>query len=490
MWRWTLGLLVVLGVWALNTQNHQFHWGYHNDESSKVRQIQSGERNLRHPPLMLEVVDLGMMVKGGRENPQRVVEMGRILSALYMALALALLVDWAWVRVHPLAALGLAMVLPFHAGLFEVGHYFKEDALFLLGIAAALRALDFWLSAPGVWSAVLLGLSLALLGGGKYIGWIMVGCVAVEIGRQAAQSKRSLRWVGLSFLLATLAIYLPVLVHLERWGVFFKEEVTFLLGGDYGAGLATPHGVYWKLLCDDFSLIMLVIGLGTFALGAWSRRLPGAWLMPLVCILSLSALAFTSKYSERYLLPVQMLAMVIMVSGPVLLCHEGLRRVGLRSVISQVLLLGATCFFSAILMKDNLGDFRERWQGFQTDSRLKLFTFIRQHLTPGEVQLAQDTMVQFEDPAYLDGMKHSYFVADLGSLEELKAQGFTHLLLSYDVYHRYVDQSQLLLGQAEEGYWKRSEFYREALARGRVLWSAWARNPKALHPGLSLVELP
>ncbi|MDR2463671.1 MAG: hypothetical protein LBD30_07835, partial [Verrucomicrobiales bacterium] len=81
--RLTFGLaaawLAVL-LWAGLPQIH-FGWGYHNDEPTKVLQILDNAWNLRHPPLMLELVDA--VARALRlADGQDIAVCGRLLSLL------------------------------------------------------------------------------------------------------------------------------------------------------------------------------------------------------------------------------------------------------------------------------------------------------------------------------------------------------------------------------------------------------------------------
>jgi len=486
--RIVLFLTVVAVVVGMNYGQLDFAWWYHNDEPSKVQQIQSGERNLRHPPLMLSVTDLLAKISGAGEDAQAVVKLGRMLSTVSMALALALMVDWAFVMVGPGAALLLAVVFPFQPELFEVGHYFKEDALFILGIALSLRSLAFWVQKPGNPAAVCLGVSLAVLAGGKYVGWFLIALILLQallVGRNFRSAVGTLLMV---FLAVVLVIYWPAFVRMNIFKLFLADEISLLFAGDYGTGLAVPHGTYWRKLSGAYSQALVLVGATCYIVAVIRKRATGFWIMPVSCMVTMLCLAWTSKYSDRYLLPVLLMGMVILVCGPVMLVRSFVEnRVSGTWKSALPFLAGGAA--AAVLFILQYGNFQSVSSGFKTDSRQELIGWIKTHLDAGKVILAEDELAKISDPLLYDRMWRAYFVADLGSPSELKAQGVTHVVVSYDVYHRFVDANVVRGGAGAGLFLKRRHFYREILGEGKILWSRKAIDPKALHPGLTLVEL-
>jgi len=486
--RGLLLLILFVTVLRLDTLHNDFHWGYHNDEPSKVDQVKTGERNLRHPPLMLTLTNFVVNVGGFSNESQRIVEVGRFLSALSMGLALVLMADLLWVRIHPMAALGWACVAPFHAGFFEVGHYFKEDSFFLLGIALVLRCSDFFLSKQSLAGALGLGLALAFLAGTKYVGWLLVFFVVLQLLLfSQASTTLKVKCLG-AFTLGLILVYGPALTRLDILQLFLKDEAGLLLSGDYGAGWQVPHGLYWKQLVDDFSLPLIVVGLSSYMVGVVILKIRGYWLMPSVILTTMFLLAWTSKYSERYLLPVLLMVMAMIIAGPVLMVLVIFKK--WPQLKFKSLALGLAVFVpSLFLFKDNVSDFTQCYEGFQKDSRKELVQWVKTNLKSEQVVLAQDTLAKFYEPELSKKVWSSYFVADLGTWEELRALGVTHVIISFDVYHRYVNLKRQMKQQESAEFVRRRQFYLKALSEGRVLWSSPNHNPKALHPGLKLIAL-
>jgi 4-amino-4-deoxy-L-arabinose transferase-like glycosyltransferase len=483
-------LFVFLLLLYFYTRGNEFSWKYHNDEFSKVTQVLSGERNLRHPPLMLTMVSVGVQAGWVEEEPQQVVQAGRFLSALYLALAFVLVVDWAWAMLGPAAAVTLAVVLGCQAGFYEIAHYFKEDALLLFGLALFFCGYTAFLSNPSRWNAGILGLALAVLVGSKYVAWLMVLLVLGQMFFGRKKRHFFFKTFALFFGVGVLFVYWPALAQINTQIFFLKEEVRNLWAGDYGAGLATPHGVYFFELNKIIPWFVLLPGLACFVWGVHAQRLRGWLWIPITGLLLMGALAWTSKYSDRYLLPVLYLSIVMVVLGPFLLLQAGFGAV--KQVRNKFLWSGVlSLILGGSFLLHHGSSLRERQESFQEDSRKELLAWMYAHLDPAQMVLAQDRFAKIHDPAFPCEFWSSIFVADWGSLAEQQARGITHWIISYDVYHRYVDERNQPSGKGEEElFLRRQAFYQGLLKSGKILWLSPGRDPKALHPGLALVTMP
>lgn len=485
-----LAILFVL-VLFLNTQNNQFNWAYHNDEPSKVDQIQTGERNLRHPPLMLTLTSVAVHTFSLQDNAQAIAETGRWLSALCMALALVLLAKFLWSYVHPTAAIAWAGVAPFQADLFEVGHYFKEDAIFLLGLAWVLNSFFCYIKKQTIYSAIILGLALAFAAGTKYVGALLLIPVAIYIFLNYRNDSVFKRLIVMAFLGGLVVIFAPALVRLTTWSLFLKEETSLLFTGDYGTGLAVPHYLYFKQLGDIFSWPLICIGSGLFLVGSFFLKKKGFWIFPVVVLATLMLLAFTSKYSERYLLPVTFMVLMMLISGP-LLALKALLRGRWEGRHRNLICSLVSILTAAIVLSILYPNFQQRWHSFQADSRKELSNWVKINLASlpkSDLKIAQDTLAKFYEPDLSASIWESYFVADLGSIKDLQTKGITHVIISFDVYHRYVDQNTFQSESKQSEYQRRAQFYQTLLREGKILWSSEPRNPKALHPGLKLIDI-
>ncbi len=466
----------------LYTRDNHFSWLYHNDESSKVSQVTDARRNFNHPPLMLTLADGVARLTGRNADPQAVVQVGRTLSALYLALANALLVDLAVVWAGTITGVALGAVLLVQPDLYEIGHYFKEDTLLLLGLSASFWALAFFGAESGRRRAVLLGVALALLAGSKYVGWFWV----MLLGGQAVvwswrECRTVLAWIVGLFGVLVVGIYWPVL---QNWNVAREAgtlEVTLLLAGDYGSGHAIPHALYWRELGQSIPWLLLALGCLGFVLAGRERRPPGSLWMLSSSVILLIALSWTAKYSDRYELPIFYLMSFVVVTGAALPWP----RSGSRRWLTWLPQAGAVIVAAWLVWRAEPEAARRAW-GFRFDSRAVVREHLAQHYR-GTLVLAQDEWARVDVEPRTGRSLSSWFVADLGSLDELRRHGVTHVLVSFDVNHRFLDDSVAQFAQAD--FERRREFYRQLFREGRVELFLPSHQPKALQPGLTLVDI-
>lgn len=464
------------------TRDNHFSWLYHNDESSKVSQVMDAKRNFNHPPLMLTVADEVARLSGNHADPQAVVQVGRTLSALYLALANALLVDLAVVWCGTLTGAALGLVLLVQPDLYEIGHYFKEDTLLLLGLSASFWSLAFFGAEPSRRRAVLLGVSLAVLAGSKYVGWFWV----VPLGVQAVVwgwrvRRRELGWLVGAFVVVTAWMYWPAL---RNWSVAREAgllEITLLLAGDYGTGRAVPHALYWGELAQSIPWVILFLGCLGFVLAGRERRPPGSLWMLISSVAMIIALSWTAKFSDRYELPVNYLMSFVVVTGAVLAWP----RSGSRRWLTWLPQAGAVVVAIWIGWRLEPEAARRMW-GFRFDSRAQMQQILQTSYR-GNLFLVQDEWARVEVAPQTGRSLSSWFVADLGSLDELRRQGVTHVLVSFDVNHRFLDDSVAQFDQQD--FTRRREFYRQLFREGRVEHYLPSHAPKALQPGLTLVDI-
>lgn len=469
-------------AYFLHREGADFPWNYHNDEPSKVRQVLEGWRNYRHPPLMLDVVVLAEALVPGELGPQQVVEWGRTASAAYGAGAVALMADAAWMAGGPWAGLALGVILLTHGPSYEMAHYFKEDALFLLGLALMLHALVGWRTRGGLgWCAAWLLSSWVLLGA-KWIGWIAwLGSLpwAWQGLRLLPRSRRTL--LALVFAAPVLLSGLRYLVHWEVFALTGWEEWEALRQGDYAAGVKVPHGRYAELLGAMWPWRLLVVAAGTAVFAAWRGWLPGGGWCAWNVLIGWVALAWTAKFSERYLVPVAWLLAWLVCVGPVILAERlRLPRPGaIQPVLAVLIALALVC--------GQWADFHIRREGFAVDSRALLQEWMaRQDTASWRLAREQSTQVRLPGGQVEE---ESFFAADLGPLHELRGRGITHVAVSYDVYHRYVDGSVDPALQIHPVFARRAAFYQTLFREGKVVWAMPNRHPKPLHPGITLVDI-
>lgn len=473
---WAVFLLVVAVV--LGTEHNGFPWYYHNDEPSKVRQVMEGWRNMRHPPLMVEVVSAVCHLTGRAGEAQEVVMVGRVLSAFYVAGGVALLADAAWLLGGPVAGMAAGVLLLAFGPSYEAAHYFKEDALLLLGLGMACHAQVCVMRGGGRGAGLWWVLACAVLMSGKWVGWLWAVAGWLFIWRKLGEDRLLRLWclVGLVGLVAVL-IGWRVAVEWRIWLSSSEEEVRLLWSGDYRSGMEVPHRRYVDLLGWQTGWNLAVfVWMGALATGFW-RRCPVMVWTAVCAAVTLVGLSWMGKYSERYLMPISWWVIWWAVVVPcVLLAGERLRWMG----------WGVALVLMGWLWNQHAEDFSARRKGFAHDSRAALQKWLEEQCT-ADWKLARESLSGVTLPGGR-WQEEAFFAADLGTVDELIQRGITHVLISYDVHHRFVDGSTAPQHRDVE-FHRRERFYRDLLQRGKVVWESPAQNPKPLHPGLRLIGL-
>jgi 4-amino-4-deoxy-L-arabinose transferase-like glycosyltransferase len=477
---------------ALCVPQIQSNWGYHNDEPTKVIQILDGVWNLRHPPLMLGLVDM-LSKLAGWTDAQQVAVCGRLLSAVSVGIAVACCMLIAALRAGTMAGLGTGVILLFQPYLFEIGHYFKEDSVFLAGLMAALLAMFCCEQSRGRWPEVFLAVALALTVSAKYIGWCLLPPLLLfcRLNRKKYAGRAAHYWLwplAVSALLI-LALNAPLLANWHGFREALGDEIYRLEKGDYGMNAAHSMAFnYLALLAIQVPppLLSGYLFYLCYRLARYRSTGPAEWIFLGLPLLALALLALTEKYSERYVLPLLVLTYtagfygVLAAAGELL--KERQRILPLKAALA-VLMAASSCVFT-------FGNWSKIYRGFQHDSRAELTAWIRGNL-PADAMIAEDSYAKI-NPYDLQErvLINNFFVADIGSIEELKRMGVTHVIISYDVYHRFVDGSVKPPPNQRDDFQRRKLFYETARKERKVLWQDVNANPKALHPGLMLIELP
>jgi 4-amino-4-deoxy-L-arabinose transferase-like glycosyltransferase len=317
-------LLVAISIVA-TLSAIDFPLGTLGDEHAKVEAVTTGRTNYFHPLLMIELAQAASLIVQP-QDPQSVVELGRLCGALAggllvfatFRLARLVLPDLAALAAAAMAATPLVTV---HARIF------KEDIFLAPLVVLALATLIRLLQAPTPRRAVLLGVFIGLAAGAKYIGALMlpfavVAIVLVPTPGPPRRLVRALTVAGMA--IATfLVVELPALRHLARFshGMTFEFDHS-LKGHDVPLPLNLTWGVFHlsESLWPNLGVPLLVLGLIGLAaplIAPRERR------MPLVLIASFSVFWYAvheasplKPYPDfaRYMLPLAPLLAILATS--------------------------------------------------------------------------------------------------------------------------------------------------------------------------------
>ncbi|MFQ3577722.1 MAG: glycosyltransferase family 39 protein [Verrucomicrobiia bacterium] len=464
-----------------------FPYTYQNDEPSKVEQIQGGYRNLRHPVLMLTIVDALTRLSNTTDQGQRIADIGRTLSAVSVAFAIGALAFCLTASIglwSGLAAIAMALVQPL---LYETTCYFKEDGLHIATLtlcAAAFTIVSRWQrSFESPQAGFLIGLAAGLALSARYYVWVVALVVVVFL-----LATRRATWLntGLPSVVALglfAALHVPWLMQPTSTPGEVAREVSWLLHGHYHVGYTVPHNLYVRQYLE--SSAPLYAGLLLAGILVWwqSKIRPALAAIVLVCMY-VAFLSFSSKYAERYFLPILLVLIAAQASGWSAIMNL------LQSAFPKTKTLAsfAAALLVALPIYVQNREVSQLKQLFARDSRQELARWIENNLPP-DVQIAEDSQAQLRNwhPALVT--RHAHFVTDLGSPEEMIAAGFTHIIMCYDRHHRYTGVGRRILDPQDKESAARKERYLRLLNDFPMIWQSESVNPKALHPGLQVVAL-
>jgi hypothetical protein len=485
---WAVALFAI--CYVVNTRHNRFPWYYHPDEPGKVEQVMEGNWNLHHPLLLLGTTKVFVSATGASANEQAIVEVGRNLSAAFMAgaiVALSLLA-FAW-RGWP-AALLTGALLATHHQLYELSHYLKEDSALLFGISLTLLATWLYGERPTAARAAFLGIACALATSGKYIGAMtLVLALPMLIIRRAERPGAAWATFIVSLLLTLAAVNFPLFGEMQTFRDSFSREMKLVTEGQADSTQSVPHSEYWTIFRDNTTPLIWV-ALLVFLIARWRerRQLRSAeWLIIALPFVYTIALSFSPKTNDRYFLPAT--AIFTLLAG---LAIADLPR---KWAIPAAALLLAGQFPS--WSKSRPG-WLEYERAFQRDDTAEMIDFLRSEV-PANAVILKDNRIALPDP---ERKKHAarlgvipqkviaeHYAADFAKLDELAAKGVTHVTVSESDYGRYFRKSLKPQKGAELKFAESRNFYERLRSEAELLWERKRGTVIYLHPGIEIYRL-
>ncbi len=488
-WTWIFaGLFTLVGLF-LFTRHADFPYLYHTDEPSKIGQIIDHDYNFHHPLLLLRSTEALVGMTSTPLQPQPVVEKGRLASAIFAALGTGFTVMLASRLAGRVAGVFAGILVLTHPVLFELSHYMKEDCALLVGIAATLAGLVHYASRPSLGRAVLVGVAAGLALSGKYLGCTVAIFALVALAWNPA--GKSPRWLAAVVAVAGMAgcfaaINYPALQDTEK----AKSSLTQELEKVEKRAEERPEPIRFKHLSKLGTTLSvpLLIGLAYWFGRRWRlrRHEPLIWrAVGMFLIAYFLIVSLAPKTKDRYLLPVYIVACALGSVGVVEWYRHYRKH---RSPYTRG--LPRTVAIAAIVW--HLPAFADTYSAFKRDDRRELAEFIRITIPP-DAGIAQDVRVllarakaaglpAFSLPNPLLVPPDRY-VADLGSIEDLRARGITHVAVCEADYHNAFKDS----GNPKMA--ERSRWYAELFRNHSEVWQRKVGDIAYLQPGLRLYRI-
>jgi hypothetical protein len=485
---WAVALFAV--CYLLNTRHNRFPWYYHPDEPGKVEQVMEGKRNLHHPLLLLGTTKVLVNATGADANEQAIVEIGRNLSAAFIAgaiVALSLLA-FAW-RSWPAAFLTGALLATHHQ-LYELSHYFKEDSALLFGISITLLATWLYDERPTATRAAFLGVACALATSGKYIGAMtLVLALPMLVIRKAQRPGVAWATFAAGLLLAIVAVNFPLFGEMQTFRDSFSREMKLVTEGQADSTQSVPHSEYWTIFRDNTTPIIWG-ALLLFLISRWRERQhlrAAEWLIIALPFVYTIALSFSPKTNDRYFLPAT--ATFTLLAGLAITVPPR------KWAIPAAVLLLAGQFPS--WSKSRPG-WLEYERAFQRDDTAEMIDFLRKEV-PANAVILKDNRIALPDP---ERKKHAArlgvipqkviaerYAADFAKFDDLNAKGVTHVIVSEQDYGRYFRKSLKPQKGAELKFAESRNFYERLRTEAELLWERKRGTVIYLHPGIEIYRL-
>jgi len=491
---------VVFGVlsFLLGIQENGFPYYYHIDEPTKTAQLVEGYRNFNHPLLLLTVSDLVASVSGLERTHQNMALVGRTVSALFTALAVAMMTLLAYWKGDRIAALCAGFFLAGHWDLFEKAHYLKEDPALCFGFAATFLALANYRRHQTVSAAVFLGAGVGLAASGKYLGIVALPFALPVFFLYSGRRWRDLGIFFVGFLFTLAVVNYPVLTPggIAQFRESLGVETSKATRGTWAEPTGYNWGFFERILYVSRAHMLVFFGWAYVIMLGKNRRETRYvdWVIALFPFLLAGLLGFSTKTSGRYFLPAVMV--VCFVSG-----------LGLASLLRGLVASGwrfrkvVVVFLILVAVGGSAERFNRYYQGFYKDPRAEMATFVRDGLPAGSV-VVQGYGVHLPDP----GLPRYREVAeklslgkkilspshppDLGTLDELRAKGVTHVAVTGQNYERYLNAGgrKPKKGRAER-YYHRQKFYKALFGDCKLVWEREADRVGTHNPPLRIYAI-
>jgi 4-amino-4-deoxy-L-arabinose transferase-like glycosyltransferase len=489
-----MALLFVATLW-LDSRANGFPFFYHPDEPDKVDQLITGKWNFHHPLLMLGSAELVKKALGVPDEEQRLVVMGRWCSAAYVAAGVTCFAMLAW-RVRGWGAFWMVgLLLVTQHQLYELAHYFKEDASFFFAIAVALLALESHHRKAGAVSALLLGAACGLCISAKYLGAIMIVPAAViMIAAQRGKRIGAMQWpllvVGIAA--AVAVINFPVFANFDVFVHSFGRESKLVEEGQQGytGGQVALFEYLHMLVYNTTPVILLLIAMEIVA--RRGKRDAFEWTMTIFPFAFIALLSCSTKTNDRYFLPITGMLHYLAGLGIVdwAAAFSPMWQLRLRKWMAPAL--------AVLALVANGFTIWPYVTAFAHDDRTEMLAWVRANV-PANATIAGEDRADLptaDRPERLAVqpllsqrvVQAKRYMADLADTPEaLAATGVDYIVISESDYGVFFRKAAG--GHLSESFQKKRAFYDSLFKDYKPLWARERGTGIYLHPGLMVYRI-
>jgi hypothetical protein len=369
-------------------------------------------------------------------------------------------------------------------------------------LAQAFIAAHVWRRRPGKRSLRFLAIACGLAAAGKYLGIVaLFFALPIVIWHKAADaflpSKARLKSFAIVFAVTFLICNFPMF----GWQVSnpfksIRNEMDGVAGGHRGLTRKVPHAEYLHSLKSKVPPVMAVLAAiyAVALLATARRRTPAEWITLLFPLAYLAMISCSPKIAERYLLPVSAMVPLLAALGA---GEIGRAFHSPKILVRNVIGCGVSAALLGWMTYAEWPAFHRSWDGFQHDDPTDVANWIKANLPP-TAAIAEDHRVNLS-PTKADGwskdarvpqrVKDASFAPELGSLDDLRAEGVEYVAVCRQNYGRFFNDEKKPQVSVKSDYKKQRDFYVRLFDEGELI-KEWPKGPVLyLQPGIRLYKI-
>jgi len=478
-------LLFILSMY-LFTKDNNFPMSFHPDEPMKARQIQ-GKKNFRfsHPLLLLGSVKLAMI---GKHHPsaEKVVRVGRDVSAFFAALSVVFLAAAAFSIYGFGAGLAVGIACMLCSALLMYAHYLKEDTALMAGLALAFLAVAVHERRPSTRTIALLSLGFAMATSGKMIGLVSILLILPALLLVPMPMPRAKRiFLFLAFCIPPFLLFNYLAIGSGSAFVHgLTKEAQHIATDHYGLAARKLSTFYlWRAWQEIPLPVLLIAGVSAFFFAMRWKLTPLLVRSILLFIPAYTILLSLSPVQmDRYLLPVVVMIHALAGLGIVQWGKAGLA----RKNAAALALLGAVCIWAiaALILQVTYN-----YEGIRNDSRFALREWAMKNI-PASAKVLYESRsgMILEKEKEKSPYPFALVEADdapfqVKNLSFARANGISHIIVCSLRYDRYFDPNFYAIpGPEGAAVLQQRAFYDDLFQHGTLLWE---KRPSHIIPGFT-----
>jgi hypothetical protein len=457
-WPWIIALLYFFVCFIWFGRDLNFSGYAHPDERNKINQIIKSDYNFNHPLLMLNSARVVSVMLGKEKSFEDVKIISRFVSVFYASLAVGILVLATGRLYGRFVGISVGLFLMSNPILFELAHYFKEDATVLFGISLTILAMVGYSFRPGLLMIILCGVSAGLAFSGKYAGVIILPFAAYVVLVNSNHKFRDAVFFFTSFAIVFIVVNAPAVLALNQAVGSLDREVIRLTGADQEVKRNIPHGIYTKRYSESSTVVLfllLIIYFLGIAINGFKLK-PVEWAITVFPVFYFLILCFIPVTSNRYFLP----------CGVLLACLSAIGLVNFSKWRYGMWFSGLLVFISLALSFPKIAKVN---RGFSFDHVGELVSYLESEM-PANSLLYVAKWIGIP-PLNSPNFKYYGFGPE-DSIDTLHAQGCTHILLEPVNFRNFLNKTQNRTSFSDADFYKLKVFY-ESLFNQAVLLRHW-----------------